>query len=44
MEIGREKKCEVGADHKDIAMGEIDKPKHAVNQRVAQRDKSVDAS
>src|SRR5665213_2763200 len=33
---------DVGADHKHIAMREIDKSQHAVNHRVPKRDQRVD--
>ncbi len=37
-------KAGIGADHINVAMGEIDQPQDAVNHRVAERDERVDRS
>jgi hypothetical protein len=37
----RHKVGQIGAHHEYVAMGEVDEPKHAVNQRVAQGDEGV---
>ena len=41
-ETGQEE-GDVGSDHEDIAMGEVDQAQHPVNQGVAQGDESIKA-
>ena len=41
---GGDKKADVGPDHEDIAVGEVDQQQHAVDHGIAQGDEGIKAA